>query len=235
MENVKIKNLLMGATLTAGLTIGLSASANAATIDWTNWSGTFSTDAANGSATGTAGSVGVSYGGELETIMFGYPSWGPSSTFSGGTIGNAPSPAGGIIQLFGGNGAVTDTITFSKMVTNPVLAIWSLGQGGIDASFNFAPTESFAVESGGPSNEYGGGSIVQGGNAVFGAEGNGTIQFFGSYNQISWTNPVFENWYGFTTGVAAIPEPASWAMMLVGFGGLGAAMRNSRRKQAVAA
>jgi hypothetical protein len=33
---------------------------------------------------------------------------------------------------------------------------------------------------------------------------------------------------------AAVPEPASWAIMLVGFGGLGAAMR-SRRKQAVAA
>ena len=32
--------------------------------------------------------------------------------------------------------------------------------------------------------------------------------------------------------VAGVPEPATWAMMLVGFGGLGAAMR-SRRKPAV--
>jgi hypothetical protein len=32
-----------------------------------------------------------------------------------------------------------------------------------------------------------------------------------------------------TTGV---PEPATWAMMLVGFGGLGAAMRSARRRQA---
>ena len=32
-----------------------------------------------------------------------------------------------------------------------------------------------------------------------------------------------------------IPEPATWAVMLVGFGGLGAAMRSNRRKQAVAA
>ena len=32
---------------------------------------------------------------------------------------------------------------------------------------------------------------------------------------------------------SGVPEPTSWAMMLVGFGGLGAAMR-SRRKQAVA-
>jgi hypothetical protein len=34
---------------------------------------------------------------------------------------------------------------------------------------------------------------------------------------------------------AAVPEPATWAMMFVGFGGLGVAMRNSRRKLAVAA
>ena len=32
-----------------------------------------------------------------------------------------------------------------------------------------------------------------------------------------------------------VPEPATWAMMLIGFGGLGAAMRTSRRKGALAA
>jgi hypothetical protein len=34
---------------------------------------------------------------------------------------------------------------------------------------------------------------------------------------------------------SAVPEPATWAMMLVGFGGLGAAMRTSRRAKAAAA
>ena len=33
---------------------------------------------------------------------------------------------------------------------------------------------------------------------------------------------------------AAVPEPAAWAMMLVGFGGLGAALRSRRRKFAAA-
>jgi hypothetical protein len=31
-----------------------------------------------------------------------------------------------------------------------------------------------------------------------------------------------------------VPEPASWAMMLIGFGGIGAMMRRSRRRRAVA-
>jgi PEP-CTERM motif len=35
-------------------------------------------------------------------------------------------------------------------------------------------------------------------------------------------------------GTGAVPEPATWAMMLVGFGGLGVAMRTKRR-QAIAA
>ena len=33
----------------------------------------------------------------------------------------------------------------------------------------------------------------------------------------------------------AVPEPATWAVMMLGFGGLGAAMRNKRRKLAVSA
>ena len=36
-------------------------------------------------------------------------------------------------------------------------------------------------------------------------------------------------------GALAIPEPATWLTMLLGFGGLGLSMRNSRRKQALTA
>ena len=67
-----------------------------------------------------------------------------------------------------------------------------------------------------------------------GLEGNGTLQFNGTFTSLTWTNPQYEYWYGFTVGAAGVPEPATWAMMLVGLGGLGATMR-SRRKQTLAA
>jgi hypothetical protein len=35
--------------------------------------------------------------------------------------------------------------------------------------------------------------------------------------------------------ITAVPEPATWAMMFLGFGGLGVAMRSQRRKLALAA
>lgn len=35
-------------------------------------------------------------------------------------------------------------------------------------------------------------------------------------------------------GVSVVPEPATWAMMLIGFGGLGAMMRSQRDKRAMA-
>jgi len=43
-------------------------------------------------------------------------------------------------------------------------------------------------------------------------------------------------WGPAVAGVSiAAPEPATWAMMLIGFGGLGAALRMNRRRSAVAA
>jgi hypothetical protein len=202
--------------LAAAVAVGLTGSAGAATIDWTQWNAGFTTSATTGAATGSGG---ISYSGELQNLFFGYPSWGPAGTFNGGTISNAPSPAGGIIQLFGG-GSTVDTITFAAPVTNPVMAIWSLGQGGGPASFVF--NEPFTIQSGGPSNEYGGGPLTLIINGVGGLEGNGTIQFQGTFSSISWNNPQFENWYGFTVGtVSAVPEPSTWAMMILGFAGIG--------------
>ena len=43
------------------------------------------------------------------------------------------------------------------------------------------------------------------------------------------------DFYNIEIASSDAPEPATWAMMLLGFGGLGAAMRSNRRKQALVA
>jgi len=220
------------ATAAAVALMAAGASAHAAIVDWTQWSPTFTTSTTNGgAASGVSGLIGVTYSGELDNLLFNYPSWGPASTFSGGTVDNAPPAAGGILQLVGGGGTGPDTITFSSPVLNPVMAIWSLGQNNDPTQFVFT-TSNISLESGGPSNEYNGQSITLLGNTVDGVEGNGVIQFNGLVSSITWNNPSPEFWYGITVGTAGVagaPEPAAWAMMLLGFGGLGAAMRQRRK------
>jgi len=217
----------------AGFAVALAFSsagvAQANTIDWTDWTGATAGET-NGSAAGTAGPVTISYSGEVQSLYLNYPSWTPSTSYVGGTISNAPLPSDNIIQIFGGSGSGTNTITFSTAVTDPTLAIWSLGQGGINAQFDFnAP---FTIEAGGPSAEYNGASITSSGNTVYGAEGNGTLQFLGTFTSISWTNPVYEDWYGFTVGVqSAVPEPSTWAMMVLGFAGIGFMAYRRKNKQ----
>ena len=44
-----------------------------------------------------------------------------------------------------------------------------------------------------------------------------------------------ERWGVENVNVGGVPEPATWAMMLMGFGGLGAAMRSHRKTAAIAA
>src|SRR6202140_4201803 len=146
--------------------------ASATSVDWTTWSS---------NSAGTIGGLGITitYSGQMDGLSAGYPSWMPTSTFSGGTVGNPPPSSGGMIRLMGGT-TTMNMVTFSTPVVNPVMAIWSLGQTSITASFNFTASEPFTIESGGPSAEYGGSTIFACSGdslAVCGAAGNGTIQF----------------------------------------------------------
>jgi hypothetical protein len=220
-----LRSLIFPAAVVILSALVFTASAHADDISWNAWSS--GTPGDPGSATGAIpGGPTVTYSGQISSLVLDYPSWTPSSTYVGGAVGNAPLATDNIIQMTGGTG-LAESITFSSPIVNPVIAIWSLGSGGNPASFDFTSTEPFSVAAGGPSAEYGGGSITQGTGAnsenVYGEEGNGVIQFVGTYSEIDFTTPGFENWYGFTVGEDAtltnaspVPEPETF--MLLGLG-----------------
>ena len=211
--------------------------AAAATVDWTVWN---SANAGNpGTASGTIGTINVSYSGE---ISFAQTSggvntnggastnyWIPSTPYDSGTVTNAP-PDFGIIALKGGNDTL-NTVTFDTLVTNPVMAISSLGSLNISVQYDFnAPFTLLSAGTG----YWGGNSttLTQSSNSLIGEEGSGIIQFIGTFgpggdfSSISWTAPKFEDWHGFTVGT--VPLPA--AVWLFGSGLLGLTGVARRRK-----
>ena len=83
------------------------------------------------------------------------------------------------------------------------------------------PGNNGTIASGG--GHWGGGTLLQTGNSVTGYEGDGLLQFIGTYNDIAFTTPNYEYYYGTTVRdpVSEIPEPEVYVMLLMGLGWLG--------------
>ena len=226
----------------AACAVTLTLPAHADTIVWTNWS---SGVAGNpGGASGSIGSITVTYTGQTTglTGVNSQPSWLPTSSFTSSIIDNGPLQSDNAISIQGGQ-PYTETIQFSSALVNPVLAIWSHGQSNDPTTFNFTDSEPFSIVAGGPSSEYGGSSITQSKSLddVIGVEGNGVIQFSGTYTSITFTTPLFENYYAFTVGEdqtaqvnatsSVVPEPATLSLFGMGLAALPFARRALTRKR----
>lgn len=207
----------------AALAVPFQASA-ADTASWTNWSsntsGTFMQNGSSVTVTYSGTGLGVDHGGYFYDV--------PSS-FTNAAVTNTPGTNGTVIMV--GGTADVNTFHFSQAVIDPLIDLFSVGQGGVPVSFNFLGAVSFTVGAQG-GGHWGGGSLVQSGSSVTGLEGNGLLQFSGSYTDISFTTPNYEYYYGGTVGamsnVNAVPEPETYALMLAGLGVMGFVAR--RRK-----
>ena len=212
-----MKKMFLAIAVVLILVMGMAGLSFGGTVDWASW-----TSSGSSTASGTIGSVGVTYTGELafaqinNTGTYYYTDAtkiAVGAPYTSATVANLP-PTSDIIAIDGD--ATTHTIIFSSPVTNPVMAIVSLGQSGVHTTYNF--DQPFTILSQGPGWWGGPGTLNASGNALQGIEGDGTIQFLGAYSTITWTGSSPEFWNGFTVG-SPVPIPPS--ALLLGSGLLG--------------
>ncbi len=218
-----------------GTLLGIMATAHADIASWTNW--TSATQGVPGSASGQLTTLSgqvitISYAGEVSSptqTNGGTNYWRSDAAYRSSTVDNGPGEAGNadIISLVGQNSnPITNTINFSSPVTNPVMAILSLGRPNLPVNYTF--NHDFVILSSG-TGWFGGNpseSLFRDGvGQLRGLEGHGVIMFTGTFASISFSASQ-ENWHGFQIGV--VPSPFATALLTLG--GLLASRRRRRRR-----
>lgn len=213
--------------VTLAATVALCAAQPAsAAITWTSWN-----PASSGAstATGTAGSVNVTYTGQPVAFV---QSGGSGTNYY--TTGTAFPPAyqppnSDIVGLStAGNG----TITFSSPVTNLFLALVSWNANTVSFNQPFVTVTPLSE-----TNYWGSGTLPASGTSFSSTGSNevaGVLEFTGPISSLTINTTTNEYWHGFTVGfdslaTGAVPEPSTWVMMLIGFGAIGFATRRKRK------
>lgn len=170
--------------------------------DWTSDTVANTGGSVSGSINVAGNTIQITYSGEVfnqtQTNGPGTDYYTPVSTYTNSAVPNPPLT--GMITLVGPDTNV-DTITFSSPVTNPIIAIVSMGGVGDPVSFNF--TNSFTILTSGPGWWATGAALAADGDTLEGNDSDGLIQFTGTFTTISFTVTGSDRYYtGFTIGAA---------------------------------
>lgn len=227
------------------LAISCSQAATANWVVWTNFPATYGSSVVVAGTTynyatfasgyiidpSTGLTNQVTYNGEVNSATASRLAiWANASTYTSATVSNLPSPNNSYIALTGYPN-LTNRLTFSLPISNFVMNIASLGNPSTNASYNFDSAPVVLSQGSG----YWGAQttpLSASGNVVSAREGNGTIQFNGTFTSLTWTTPADEFYSAFTIGAtsqAAVPEPSAVSLLILGLGGV-AALRRVRRK-----
>jgi hypothetical protein len=208
-----------------------------ATINWTTWTARPTTTTVDGTLLVSGTPVSISYAGEIAFTQLngaGGNFFLPLTTFTAPAATN--DPPSDMIAIDGTS--TTHTVTFSTPVVDPIMEIVSLGQSGVGTQYAFSlgAGQSMSILNQGPSAAFGGCNtcLSLSGTTITGHEGDGIIQFAGTYSSLPWTGANPEFWNGLTFGVTGlpstvIPEPGTWSLMLIAvIGGILIARRGVR-------
>lgn len=198
------------------------------TASWTNWTSS-APGSIGGNFTQGAHTIDVTYTGNAFGVDYGSHFYNVRTSFTSTEVTNTPG-ANGTLLMTGGTSEING-FHFSQAVVDPIISLFSVGQGGAPVTFNFLNDATFSILTQGAGN-WGGGLLTQSGSSVTGWEGNGLLQFHGTYTDIYFTTPNYENFYGATVGaINTVPEPATFALILGGLGLIGWTTR--RRKPGI--
>lgn len=137
-----------------------------------------------------------------------------------GTISLAGTAGDGQFDV-DANGVPVTPVTYSQYsYFNPAGSTIADGQSGIAPGLNIGSLVGSLVANPGSTDFF---SLGSSATLVFA----GTTTLYGAVNDLSFA--YGNNGGAFSVSIAAIPEPAQWAMLIGGFGVVGGAMRSRRR------
>jgi hypothetical protein len=216
----------LAAAALAAAAISNAGAAQAAGVSWVDWTTVTVAQQVLGTIADGADVVGLTYTGprQFAQVTGGGPDdWvePPVDPYTGGVIDRPPGTD--IIAL--GTGG-TKTIAFSRPVRDPYLALFNWD--GVTTTFS-APLA--VVSEGCGLAGCGTFSLSAGGTTLDGVgHATGVLRFHGTFDTLTFTDTTSSGIVrGFRVGLAAAPEPSAWALMIVGFGAAGSALRRQRR------